>query len=471
MPVSYIVRLPDGVEYGPADLPTLAGWHREGRLPAGSQAQAEGSDEWLPVAEVLRKPPPARPAAAPSSGRPAAIIPKPAAKPSAVKTPASTAPRSAAVEPEPDPAEPAAAPDRSGPDEPAPSRAGRPARRSPSSVPKIPRAVLLVAAGLLLVVVLLGTLLAALSPWIVRRRARLEVQGEALPDRRFVDPGLGVIVEAPQGWLILRPETRLVAPSDAKLILAQPTVGAFATLRVESQPRLVAGEDACLDALLESWRLYRPKLQVLERGEQRLAKGQGRLLHASWDEAGEPMRGGAVVFHDGWNYFTLQAWAPAATAAAFVYEFQALARGIAPPGGLESRVDEAVRQVAVEAPELSRTAVRLLVQVRMSAGQPTDDLPETSVRVVNRGLPALSTTESAEVGKIYAQVWGPLPEAERNRLARYLEQVRAGRAIAPEEAKPLRQLIKAGILSLPGDVQARLQALNEKAIGAGLGRP
>jgi len=107
----------------------------------------------------------------------------------------------------------------------------------------------------------------------------------------------------------------------------------------------------------------------------------------------------------------------------------------------------------------------------MSTEQPTDALPETSVRVVNRGLLALSTAESAEMGKIYAQVWGPLPEAERNHLARYLEQVRAGRAIAPEEAQPLRQLIKAGILSLPEDVRARLQALNEKAIGAGLGRP
>ena len=471
MPVSYIVRLPDGVEYGPADLPTLAGWHKEGRLPAGSQVQAEGSDDWLPVAEVLRNPTTTRPLAAPASGRPTGIIPKPAAKPAAAKFPASPAPRPSAVKPGPDAGEPSAAPDLSGPDEPARPRAARSARPGSSPVPKIPRAVLLVAAGVLLVVVLLGTLLAALAPWIAQRRARLEVQGEALPDRRFADPSLGVIVEAPQGWLILRPETRLVAPSDAKLILAQPTVGAFAALRVESQPRLVAGEDASLDALVESWRLYRPKLQVLERGEQRLAKGQGHVVHASWDEAGEPMRGAAVVFHDGWNYFTLQAWAPAATASAFVSEFQALARGIAPPGALESRVDEAVRQVAVEAPELSRTAVRLLVQVRMSAGQPIDDLPETSVRVVNRGLLALSTAESAEMGKIYAQVWGPLPEAERNRLARYLEQVRAGRAIAPEEAKPLRQLVKAGILSLPEDVQARLQALNEKAIGAGLGRP
>ena len=470
MPASYIVRLPDGVEYGPADLPTLAGWHKEGRLPVGSQVQAEGTDDWRPVVEVLRKPQAPRPA--PTTGRPPAVTPKPAARPAAARTPAATTPRAAPADAEPDLADTEAAPDEPASDETARPRPARGVRRSPSPATKIPRSVLLVAVGVLLVVVLLGTLFAALSPWIALRRARLEIQGEALPDRRYADPSLlGVVVEAPQGWLILRPDTRLVAPSDAKLILAQPSVGAFATLRVESRPRLVAGEDACLDTLVESWRLYRPKLQVLERGDQRLAKGQGRLLHASWEEAGEPVQGSAVVFHDGWNYFTLQAWAPAGIGGAFVSEVHALARGIAPPGTLESRVEEAVRQVAVEAPELSKTAVRLLVQVRMSSGQPTDDLPETSVRVVNRGLLALSTEESAEMGKIYAQVWGPLPEAERTRLARYLEQVRAGRVIAPEEAQPLRQLIKAGILSLPEDVQARLQTLNEKAIGAGLGRP
>ena len=131
----------------------------------------------------------------------------------------------------------------------------------------------------------------------------------------------------------------------------------------------------------------------------------------------------------------------------------------------------ATRQVELEAPELSRNAVRLLVQARMSAGAPTEDLPETSLRVVTRGLNALSVPETEEVGLIYTQVWGPLPEAERKRLGRYLAEVKAGRAVAVEESQPLRQLVKAGILSLPEETRARLKVLNEKAIVAGLGSP
>jgi hypothetical protein len=328
-----------------------------------------------------------------------------------------------------------------------------------------------VAAGLLLVAVLLAALFAALSPWIAKRRALAEIQAQALPDRRFADHVLGVTLEVPQGWLILRPDTRLVPPSDAKLILAQPSIPAFATLRMEPRPRLVAGEDAYLDGLLEAWRVYRPKLQVLERGTERLAKGQARLLRTSWEEGGEPTRGSTLAFHDGWNYFSLQAWAPAAGASAFASEFQALARAISPAGDLESRVEEATRSVELEAPELSRNAVRLLVQARMSVGAPTEDLPETSLRVVTRGLNTLSVAETEEVGLIYTQVWGPLPEAERKRLARYLAEVKAGRPVAAEEGQPLRQLVKAGVLSLPEEARARLQALNEKAILAGLGGP
>jgi len=406
----YTVRLPDGSEYGPADLPTLRAWQADGRLPEEALVRAEGTEEWKPLADVLRAERPARP-------RP----PRPSPRP-----------------------------------EPEPSR--------------LPRLVLLVAAGLLLVAVLLGGLWALLSPHIDRRRALAEVQAQALPDRRFSDPVAGVTVEVPQGWLILRPDSRLLPPSDARLKLAQPSIGAFATLRVESMVRLVAGEDAYLDQLVEAWSVYRPRLEVRERGDLRLAKGQGRVLHATWEEAGEPVAGSAVVFRDGWSYFTLHAWAPAGSEG-FRGELEALARGVAPSGLLESRVAQAVEQVAVEAPELSRTAVRLLVQARLSSDAPVDDLPEASLRVVARGLGALDPGEKQEMGQIYEQVWGPLPEDERGRLARYLADVRAGRRVAPEEAQPLRQLVKAGILSLPEESRARLQALNEKAILSGLGPP
>ena len=463
----FTVRLPDGTEYGPVDLATLVAWRREGRLVEGTLIWPDGSPEWLPVSTVLPEGTTAL-GATPAKARPPGATPAKSRPPGATTPRASTPPHAATAQPSTTPSA-ATAP------RPARQAAVRPAPlRSPKSEAvssKLPRALLLVAAGLLLVAVLLAALFAALSPWIAKRRAMAEIQAQALPDRRFADHVLGVILDVPQGWLILRPDTRLVPPSDAKLILVQPSIPAFATLRMEPRPRLVAAEDAYLDGLVESWRVYRPKLKVLERGTERLAKGQARLLRASWEEGGEPTLGSTLAFHDGWNYFSLQAWAPAAGAEAFASEFQALARAISPTGDLEARVEEATRQVELEAPELSKNAVRLLVQARMSVGAPTEDLPETSVRVVTRGLNALSIAETEEVGLLYAQVWGPLPEAERKRLGRYLNEVKAGRPVPPEESQPLRQLVKAGVLSLPEGAQVRLRALNEKAIVAGLGGP
>jgi GYF domain 2 len=459
----YTVRLPDGTEYGPVDIETLVSWRREGRLVEGTLVWPDGSPEWLPVAAALPEETMAlhlAPAASRSPGD------TPSSAPHA--TPARPATAQAATEGAGTLPYAATAP------RPARRAGARPAspRSTKASAPsKVPRALLLVAAGLLLVAVLLGALFAALSPWIARRRALADIQAQATPDRRFADNILGVTLDVPQGWLILRPDNRLVPPSDAKLALVEPTIPAFATLRMEPRPRLIAAEDVYLDGLVESWSVYRPKLKVIERGTERLAKGQGRLLRATWEEGGEPTVGSTVAFHDGWNYFSLQGWAPAVGADAFAAAFQDLAHALSPTGDLEARVEEAMRQVEVEAPELSRNAVRLLVQARMSVGAPTEDLPETSLRVVTRGLNALSIAETEEVGLLYSQVWGPLPEAERKRLGHYLAEVKAGRPVAVEEAQPLRQLVKAGVLSLPEGAQIRLRALNEKAIVAGLASP
>ncbi len=177
------------------------------------------------------------------------------------------------------------------------------------------------------------------------------------------------------------------------------------------------------------------------------------------------------MFYDAWNYYILEASSPTAVGDAFTSGLEALARGILPSGKLESAVAEATMRVGLESPELSRAAVRLLVQDRMNRGQPTDDLPATSLQLVSRGLPALASTERDELGQFYGQVWGPLPEADRRRLGRYLEDVKAGRLVAAEDAQPLRQLIKEGVLALPEESRARMQSLNEKAVRAGLSSP
>jgi hypothetical protein len=482
------LHLPNGAEYGPVDMPTLVAWRREGRIVEGSLIWPEGSPDWLPASAVLpeetvaalqRAPGAASPVAAGrpvASDRPAA--PKgPGARAAPTRQATSATPNRPAASSNPSPAalnRPAAATDPA--DVPAratprPASRPRPRPRPAPGASRLPRALLLTAVGVLLVAALVGALFVGLSPWIAERRAQRDIERYALPERHFSDSALGLTVDLPPGWILLRPDNPLIPPPDARLELAEPKLGALATLRVESEARLVAAPDVVLDRVAENGRLFRSGFQTIRRGDLRLGKGVGRVLYASWEDGSERRRGATVVFYDAWNYYTLEAACGAARADAFTSGLEALARGILPSGKLESAVAEATMRVGLESPELSRAAVRLLVQERMSGGQPTDDLPATSLQLVSRGLSALASAERAELGQLYAQVWGPLPEVDRRRLARYLDDVKAGRPVAAEDAQPLRQLIKEGVLALTEESRARLQSLNEKAVRAGLSSP
>jgi hypothetical protein len=86
-------------------------------------------------------------------------------------------------------------------------------------------------------------------------------------------------------------------------------------------------------------------------------------------------------------------------------------------------------------------------------------------------LRALTAQESQEMGQIYNQVYKPLKEKERARLAAWLGQVRSGAAVAPEEGQAMRQALSASLLTLPEDIRGRLQVLNEKAVTAALAQP
>lgn len=474
----FTLRLPDGAEFGPVDLPTLLVWRRDGRIVEGSLIWPEGSPDWLPASAVLPDETVAvfRSAAGNPAPQPAKAPPapaKPPAEPRASNRPvppsrsaASSSPPPALPDPGAAPADPAGASAR-----PARRPAARPRARQAPPASRLPRALLLIGVGGLLVAALVGALFAGLSPWIAERRARRDIERYALPERHFSDGALGLAVDLPIGWMMLRPDNPLIPPPDARLELAEPKLGALATLRVESEPRLVAAPDVVLDRVAENGRLFRSGFQTIRRGDLRLGKGVARVLHASWEDGSERRRGATVVFYDAWNYYTLEVACPAATGDAFTPGLEALARGILPSGKLESAVGEATTRVAQESPELSRAAVRLLVQDRMSRGQPTDDLPATSLQLVSRGLSALASAERDELGQLYSQVWGPLPEADRRRLGRYLEDVKTGRPVAPEDAQPLRQLIKEGVLALPEESRTRMQSLNEKAVRAGLSRP
>ena len=183
------------------------------------------------------------------------------------------------------------------------------------------------------------------------------------------------------------------------------------------RPLLMDALDAHLDALLQERLPRQPSTKETGRADVQLGRGRGRLVRTTWEDGLVPMQGAIVAWADGYDLFTLVAWAEAKVGGAFAEQVESLCRGVTPTGVLGKRVDDAVERLALEVPELSHEALRLLVAERMSQGRGLEDVPQAALVTVSRGLDALAPAEASEMRAIYQQVWAPVPEAQRVRLA------------------------------------------------------
>jgi hypothetical protein len=443
----YLLHLPDGTQYGPVDRATFEAWSREGRLPADTLVWPEGAPEWISLQKAL----------APPAARPATPAPAKASAPVGSR-PASNRPL---VAPPPEDDRPETLPSTRMP------AFGRKALRARAGVDAVlgawrPLAMALV--GVVVVLALVGGLWAVLRPYISRRQAMAQVLRHALADRRVEEAQSGLVVELPTGWVALRRDNPFVSRPEARLFLAQPAVSAFGTVSVAVRPRQMDNLDAHLDELLQLRLPRRPSQKEAGRADVQLGKGQGRLVRTTWDDGLTPMQGATVAWADGYDLFSLDVWAPASAGEAFEAQVKALCQGISTRGQVSARLDEAVERLAVEVPELSRDALRLLVAERLSEGRGLEDVPTAAIRAVNRGLDALAPAEASEMRGIYQQVWEPVPEEERVRLASLMTEIKAGRPVRAEDVLALRAVLKTGVLALPEEQRTRLQELSGRAV-------
>ena len=423
MATSYTVKLPDGNEYGPVDLATLRSWHEEGRVTADTWVWPDGSPEWLTLMDVLAG----------------------AAEP----TPGPEGPLRFKDEPKEARASPSAA-----------------ARRGPARVAARPRRPpgLILAGGLGLIAVFGVLAYLWLAP---KERAGDRMREDALLERRFVDQGFGLKLDLPDGWVLLKPESALFLAPQARARVGQPSVGALGALWIEALPPGVMTLDVFIDRVVDLRRPLVSDYREVGRVEVTLGGRPARRLQASWVEDGAEQRVTIMASQDAWAYVALMAWGPARAGAPVQESLDLLERGLQLSGSLEAKVREAADAVQAEVPELSRASLELILRDRLGSGGAAQEAADTSVRAVSQGIAALSREEAQELQQIYRQVYDPMPEADRQRLAAWLRELRAGRKVAAlDEAQALRQILKDALVALPEEARQRLQTLNEKAIGA-----
>ena len=349
MPQQFLLHLPDGTQYGPIDRRDARGLAARGPAARGHARVARGRARvGEPDARArgrgagCRRRPRAAPAAR-AAGRAGAQAPAAAARGRAASAAAPTpAPQAARRAEDAAPLAPAGSrPARRPADAPvdaharldAKAAAAREAKaRSRGSRPPTSAACCSPASGSRSWSLLVAGMFALLRPFLARRQAIAEVRRYALAERRVEDPGSGLVVELPAGWLALRNENPYVVRPGARLALAQPAKGVFGAVSVAVRPAMMDDLDAHLAELLQQRLSRQPSQREGARSEVQLGRGRGRMVRTTWEDDLVPMQGATVAWADGYNLFSLEAWAPAAAGDSFAAELETICKGLTARG-------------------------------------------------------------------------------------------------------------------------------------------
>jgi hypothetical protein len=130
----------------------------------------------------------------------------------------------------------------------------------------------------------------------------------------------------------------------------------------------------------------------------------------------------------------------------------------------------ALREATERLPHLAPETIRLVLGSSADGVLDPPEVFQLASEAADRGLPALTSAEAAELQALQRELLGNLRPPERARLAEY-DRARTHRVVFSFENPNALELIARGARAMPSGSRERLQALLGKAVAAGLGAP
>jgi hypothetical protein len=121
-----------------------------------------------------------------------------------------------------------------------------------------------------------------------------------------------------------------------------------------------------------------------------------------------------------------------------------------------------------DAPLLSPGAARELLAESARRGQAPTHALDGALFVAGVGFADLDRATLDGLGEMFSQSLSTRSAADRGRIQAYMQYARAGEPLSPEAVAAGRALFAQSVRSLPAGSQARLTALFEKAVIAGI---
>jgi hypothetical protein len=258
-----------------------------------------------------------------------------------------------------------------------------------------------------------------------REAARRQLAEWTAPEARFEDRDLGVSLEPPAEWAILKRGNPYVAIPDPTLALAHWELSARAALELERDVRDVVALRTYEERYLERRSEHQPTL-ISEPGlETTVGDVPARRLSLTWTDDDVEYWGQVVLWRDQSRFFVWTTWCPAEDAEARS-AIESLEKGLTITQPLAKAAAAAVMVISAEMPEFSKQTVEALLRHRETlAGSPPALTFREALYAASRGLQLVPREQVSDLAEVNGALYQLLPPAERARLSNYMDRVRA----------------------------------------------
>jgi len=300
-----------------------------------------------------------------------------------------------------------------------------------------------------------------------REEARRRIAEWRAADAAYARDDVGVRLQAPAGWVVLRQGSPFVPPDTSELVaLVHGPTEARAVITVD--PDLHPGEtlDAALDRLVERWQRREPELEAGPHGDVQLGSIPGRSVDVEWASEDKAWAGQAIAWQDASRTLFLAAWYDADAQADALPALASLQAALQLSRPLTARIATSVGSAGREIPQLTPRALELLVARRPEADSP--GLFREGIVATSIGFGGLDRATARDMGAINGALYAHMSSADSAFMEDYVRRVRQAEATTPAEDARAMRAMAAAVRQLPEASRAQLRAILEGAIVSAL---
>lgn len=292
-----------------------------------------------------------------------------------------------------------------------------------------------------------------------------EVRQQYLPDRAYVGD-VGVKVDLPAGWHLLKPGTAVKLPAGKMAAYHEPT-GCLAVLAVDPlAPSLTL--DDYLSRVIRSEARSRPTLTENGRESFRLGGREGELVFFTWMQSGVQLKAVDIICADDFYFYRLIGLSDEVHWAKALSAFKKLAGGFSITRSTDDRIAELARRAAEQCPYVTANGAAIAMREAVKRHVTAETSARFGFELTEKGRSGVPPEELAEFDRLLRTAILGLNPVGQAQLEAFGDDPDFIKNHSPEQLAEIRKLLTDAIGSLPPESRERLQAIGDKIWAAGV---